>query len=67
MLKYVGINDIGESKNGSLVLLTIAYGAGIGGLAHRWEAAMNLVAVEYLQQVTGQEYMYAHGLSGFFR
>lgn len=59
MLKYVGINDIGESKNGSLVLLTIAYGAGIGGLASPLGGAMNLVAVEYLQQVTGQEYMYA--------
>ena len=59
MLRYVGINEIGESKNGSLVLLTIAYGAGIGGLASPLGGAMNLVAVEYLQQVTGEEFMYA--------
>lgn len=59
MLKYVGINDIGKNRNGSLVLLTIAYGAGIGGLASPLGGAMNLVAVEYLQQVTGEEFMYA--------
>ena len=58
MLRYVGINEIGESKNGSLVLLTIAYGAGIGGLASPLGGAMNLVAVQYLQQVTGEEFMY---------
>lgn len=58
MLKYVGIDDIGKSLNGSLILLTIAYGAGIGGLASPLGGAMNLVAVEYLQQVTGEEFMY---------
>lgn len=59
MLKYVGIDEIGNSNNGSLILLTIAYGAGIGGLASPLGGAMNLVAVEYLQQVTGEEFMYA--------
>ncbi len=58
MLKYVGIQDIGKSKTGSLLLLTIAYAAGAGGLASPLGGAMNLVVVDYLQQLTGAEYMY---------
>ena len=58
MLRYVGETDIAKSKKGSLILLTIAYGAGLGGLATPLGGAMNLVTVDYLQQLTGQEYMY---------
>ncbi len=58
MLKYVGINDIAKSKTGSLILVTIAYAAGAGGIASPLGGAMNLVAVDYLEQVTGAEYMY---------
>ena len=59
MLKFIGEEDIASSKNGSLILLTIAYGTGVGGLASPLGGAMNLVAVDYLQQVTGREYMYS--------
>ncbi len=59
MLKYVGIDDIGKSKTGSLILVTIAYAAGAGGIASPLGGAMNLVAVDYLEQVTGAEYMYS--------
>lgn len=58
MLRYVGIHEIGSNKNGSMILMTIAYGAGIGGLASPLGGAMNLVAVDYLQEATGQEFMY---------
>ncbi len=58
MLHYVGKKNIGESKTGSLVLLTIVYATGVGGLASPLGGAMNLVAVDYLEKVTGQEYMY---------
>lgn len=59
MLKYVGHCDIEKSKVGSLLLLTIAYAVGVGGLATPLGGAMNLVTVDYIQQLTGQEYMYA--------
>lgn len=59
MLKYVGHGDIEKSKVGSLLLLTIAYAVGVGGLATPLGGAMNLVTVDYIQQLTGQEYMYA--------
>ncbi len=58
MLQYVGINDISESNLGSKLLLYIAYGVGIGGLASPLGGAMNLVTVDYLEQLTGEEYMY---------
>ena len=58
MLKFIGEEDIGKSKNGSLILLTIAYAAGVGGLATPLGGAMNLVTVDYIEQLTGEEYMY---------
>ena len=58
MLRYVGETDISKSKAGSLLLLTIAYATGVGGLASPLGGAMNLVTVDYLEQLTGKEYMY---------
>lgn len=58
MLRYVGEGEIGKSEKGSLLLLTIVHAAGVGGLATPLGGAMNLVTVDYLQQLTGQEYMY---------
>ncbi|MBQ4068497.1 MAG: anion permease [Lachnospiraceae bacterium] len=58
MLKYVGEKDIAKSKVGSLILLTIAYAVGVGGLASPLGGAMNLVTVDYIEQITGEEFMY---------
>lgn len=58
MLRYAGHPDIAKSRAGSLLLLTIAYAAGVGGLASPLGGAMNLVTVDYIQQLTGEEYMY---------
>ena len=58
MLNYIGERNIKESKVGSKLLLTIAYAAGLGGLASPLGGAMNLVTVDYLQQLSGEEYMY---------
>lgn len=59
MLKHVGIDDISESNTGSLILLCIAWGAGLGGLATPLGGAMNLIVVDYIEQLIGHEYMYA--------
>ena len=58
MLRYVGEKDIAKSRYGSLLLLTIAYATGVGGLVSPLGGAMNLVTVDYLEQLTGTEYMY---------
>ena len=58
MLRFAGEGDIKNSRIGSKILLYIAYGVGVGGLFSPLGGAMNLVTVDYLQQVTGEEFMY---------
>lgn len=58
ILHTAGIDDIRSSKTASKLLLYIAYGVGVGGLMSPLGGAMNLVTVNYLEQVTGQEFMY---------
>ncbi len=65
MLKFIGEKDISQSKNASLILLTIAYAAGVGGLATPLGGAMNLVTVDYIEQLTGEEYMYSSWIIRF--
>lgn len=50
MLKYIGMDDVKNSKTASKILLTIAYATGLGGLASPLGGAMNLVTVEYLKE-----------------
>ncbi|MCQ2530389.1 MAG: anion permease [Lachnospiraceae bacterium] len=65
MLGYVGEKDIRQSSKGSLILLTIVYAIGVGGLLTPLGGAMNLVITDYLTQVTGQEYMFASWIVRF--
>ena len=58
MLRFVGITDISKSNKASLILVTIVYAAGVGGLATPLGGAMNLVAVNYIEKLTGTEFMY---------
>lgn len=58
MLTYIGQGDIENSRIGKKLLLTIAYAAGLGGIASPLGGAMNLVTVDYIQQITGEEYIY---------
>lgn len=58
MLRYVGETEISKSRAGSLLLVTIVYATGVGGLASPLGGAMNLVTVDYLEQITGTEFMY---------
>ncbi len=65
MLRYVGEGDIEDSRVGKKLLLTIAYAAGLGGIASPLGGAMNLVTVDYIQQLTGEEYIYMHWVIKF--
>ncbi len=58
MLQNIGHGDIPKSKYSSKILLAIVYATGLGGLASPLGGAMNLVTVDYIQQITGKEYMY---------
>ena len=57
MLKYVGEGDIANSTAGSMVVMSVAWGAGLGGLATPLGSAADLVVIEYLEQVSGWEYI----------
>lgn len=65
MLNFIGEGNIRDSRVGSKLLLTIAYATGLGGLASPLGGAMNLVTVDYIQQLTGQEYMYINWVVRF--
>lgn len=65
MLTYIGEGDIANSRIGSKLLLTIAYAAGLGGIATPLGGAMNLVTVDYIQQLTGEEYIFMHWVIKF--
>lgn len=58
MLHYAGIKDFGKDESGAVILLSIAWGAGMGGLFSPLGGAMNLVIVDYIQKLTGTEFMY---------
>ena len=58
LLKFSGHEDISKSTVASKLLFTIACGVSIGGLATPLGGAMNLVTVDYIQQVTGKEFFY---------
>ena len=58
LLKFSGHDDVSKSSVAAKLLLTIAYGVSIGGLATPLGGAMNLVTVDYIQKVTGKEFFY---------
>lgn len=58
MLKYSGDKDIGVSEIAVPIILAITWGAGVGGFASPLGGAANLVAISYIEQYTGQEFMY---------
>lgn len=58
MLKIVGGEDISDSAVAVPILLAIAWGSGIGGAGSPIGGAMNLVAISYIEELTGQEFAY---------
>ena len=58
MLQFIGEKDIFSSKLAVPIMLSIVWGAGIGGFGSPIGGAGNLVAISYLEQLTGKEFMY---------
>lgn len=65
MLEFLGEKDIRRSKMAVPLLLAIAWGAGIGGFGSPLGGAANLVAINYIEQITGHEFMYIEWVSRF--
>lgn len=58
MLKFLGEQDIAQSKIAVPILLAIGWGAGIGGFGSPLGGAANLTAISYLEKLLGHEFMY---------
>lgn len=58
MLRHVGAGEVATSRAATKILLAIVYASGAGGLATPLGGAMNLVTIDYIQQLTGTEFMY---------
>lgn len=58
MLANAGHTDISQSKAATPILLSIAWGAVLGGGITPLGGAMNLVAIDYMEEFTGHEFMY---------
>lgn len=59
MLKFTGQGDIPNNRIAAVIMVAITWGSGIGGLGTPLGGAMNLVAVDYFEQLSGREYAYA--------
>lgn len=62
MLRFSGESEISSSAAAMPILATIAWGSGIGGIATPLGGAMNLVAVNYIEELTNQEFLYVQWL-----
>ncbi len=58
MLAFLGHNDIATSKAAAPILLAVTYGCAIGGGLTPLGGAMNVIAIDLIQQHTGVEFMY---------
>lgn len=65
MLRYAGEPPVSRSRLAVPLLLAVAWGAGIGGVGSPLGGAANLVAISYIEGITGHEFMYISWFSRF--
>ncbi len=58
MLKAAGYDDIKKCAPAVPILLSIGWGVGLGGAGSPLGGAMNVVAISYIEEYTGSEFMY---------
>jgi sodium-dependent dicarboxylate transporter 2/3/5 len=64
MLRYIGIEDLWNSKLGTALVLAIAWGSSVGGFLTPLGGAPNLLAMKFVQdQVTGHEFLFVTWLT----
>lgn len=66
MLSAVKKDDPSVHLSAANILLAIAWGSGMGGFGSPIGGGMNLVVIGYIEQLTGQEYMYTTWVSFMF-
>ncbi|MDA0204852.1 MAG: SLC13 family permease [Acidobacteria bacterium] len=59
MLRFVGIKDVTQSKLGSALLIAVAWGTSVGGVATPLGGAPNLLTVKLIEeQLLGHEFLF---------
>lgn len=58
MLHFLGQETMTDNPLATPILLAIVWGAGFGGFGSPIGGSSNLVAISYLEKLTGQEFMY---------
>lgn len=58
MLNAVGNNDASKSTAAANIFLAVAWGSGLGGFGSPLGGGMNLIIINQVQELTGQEFMY---------
>lgn len=65
MLRFLGQQQITNNPVTTPILLAIVWGAGFGGFGSPLGSSSNLVAINYLEKMTGHEFMYVDWLLRF--
>lgn len=65
MLKFLGEGKLETSPAATAIMLAIVWGAGIGGFGSPLGGSANLVALSYIEALTGHEFMYVDWLYRF--
>lgn len=65
MLKFLGQEQITRNPVATPILLAIVWGAGFGGFGSPLGSSSNLVAISYLEKLTGHEFMYVDWVMRF--
>lgn len=65
MLKFLGQEQITHNPVATPILLAIVWGAGFGGFGSPLGSSSNLVAISYLEKLTGREFMYVDWVMRF--
>lgn len=65
MLKFLGQEQITHNPVATPILLAIVWGAGCGGFGSPLGSSSNLVAISYLEKLTGHEFMYVDWVMRF--
>jgi sodium-dependent dicarboxylate transporter 2/3/5 len=66
LLKYVGIDDLWNSRLGTAMIVAIAWGTSVGGFATPLGGAPNLLAIQFIQDsITHREFLFITWVTRF--
>ena len=59
MLRFIGIEDLWNSRVGTALVLAVAWGTSAGGVTTPLGGAPNLITVQAVEELTGEEFLFA--------